>query len=117
MEKRHPPLLTILLLLFSCACFALPVPALNPPSAPTFEEPPARKPTPKTAPTRQRRCVVNADVLNLRACAGTRCTTRAWLKKGAVLTILSTQDQWLNVETPNRDTGWVHSKFCSGDTP
>jgi uncharacterized protein YgiM (DUF1202 family) len=40
-----------------------------------------------------------------------------WLKKGDVLTILARQSQWLQVETQSQDTGWVHSKFCTGEKP
>lgn len=65
--------------------------------------------------TPQPQCIVNTDVLNLRVCAGTRCTTHTWLREGTVLIILARQNQWLQVETQLHTTGWVHSKFCLGE--
>lgn len=92
------------------ACFSLELPV---PGAVT---PTATEATSVTAsPTPDTHCTVNTSALNLRACAGTQCTAQGWLKEGEVLTILDQQDQWLKVETQSGDTGWVHSKFCSGE--
>ena len=112
------------LLLCSLACFALPVPNRGRVSAPPpvatdtipVEETATAEPSPTPTPAPER-CAVSTAVLNLRTCAAKRCTTQAWLREGALLTILSRQDAWLEVETQTGETGWVHSKFCTGEQP
>jgi len=113
---------TIILLIFAlstlaCSSLELPVPdgiAYTVTAAQNTKA--ANNTTNVTAsPTSHPRCVVNTSTLNFRACAGTQCTTQTWLREGEVLTILSAQDQWLQVETQSHITGWVHSKFCTGE--
>lgn len=121
-KRRIPFLLITTLLLCSLSCFILPVPATGKAALPittpsalaarTHTHTPTR-PTP--TPTLQPRCAVNTAALNLRACAGTHCTTQNWLHEGDVLAILAHDNQWLKVETQSRQTGWVHSKFCTGE--
>jgi uncharacterized protein YgiM (DUF1202 family) len=104
-------------ILLSLACFSLELPVPSNVSLPaTAESTKATSDlaeTPSPAPIPQ--CIVNAITLNLRACSGTHCTAKGWLKKDDVLIILARQDQWIHVETQSHDTGWVHSKFCSGE--
>ena len=59
-------------------------------------------------------CTVTADVLHLRACAGTHCTVLDWLEQGEELTILDTKDDWIQVQTQTGVTGWVKGKYCGG---
>ena len=59
-------------------------------------------------------CMVTADALHLRACAGTHCTVLDWLEQGEKLTILDTNDDWSQVQTQTGDTGWVKGKYCGG---
>ena len=59
-------------------------------------------------------CTVMADALHLRACAGTHCTVLDWLEQGEELTILDTNDDWIQVQTQTGDTGWVKGKYCGG---
>jgi uncharacterized protein YgiM (DUF1202 family) len=106
----------------SLACFVLPVPGGMTPVLPADTATNSRRFAPSTTPTLSSptpnpTCRVNTAVLNLRACAGTHCTTRTWLREGETVTILSHQHQWLHVQTQSRDTGWVHSKFCTGEQP
>lgn len=68
---------------------------------------PSPTPTPIT-------CTVTADALHLRACAGTHCTVLDWLEQGEELTILDTNDDWIQVQTQIGDTGWVKGKYCGG---
>ena len=68
---------------------------------------PSPTPTPIT-------CTVTADALHLRACAGTHCTVLDWLEQGEELTILDTNDDWIQVQTQTGDTGWVKGKYCGG---
>ena len=105
--------------LLTLACFSLelPVPGNIAHTVTAVDATKAAKNTatvtvsPKPSP----RCMVNTTVLNLRACAGTHCTAKAWLQENEVLTILSRKDPWIHVETQSRETGWVHSKFCTGE--
>jgi uncharacterized protein YgiM (DUF1202 family) len=59
-------------------------------------------------------CTVTADVLHLRACAGTHCTVQDWLEQGEELTILASSNGWIQVQTQTSDTGWVKAKYCGG---
>ena len=70
---------------------------------------PSPTPTPVT-------CMVTADALHLRACAGTHCTVLDWLEQGEELTILDTNDDWIQVQTQSGGTGWVKGKYC-GEQP
>lgn len=92
-------------LLVPAASIAVPIVSLTPQQADMT----LPSPTLETHP----QCVVSASSLNMRACAGTHCTAKTWLHEGDVLTILSTQSQWIQVITQNNVTGWVHSKFCA----
>ena len=68
-------------------------------------------PFPTVTPTA---CTVTADALHLRACAGTHCTVLDWLEQSEELTILDTNDDWIQVQTQSSDTGWVKGKYCGG---
>jgi uncharacterized protein YgiM (DUF1202 family) len=59
-------------------------------------------------------CMVTAESLNLRSCAGLSCSVIAWLSKGDVLLIRGKWQEWIEVESPNGQNGWVHSKYCGG---
>ncbi len=59
-------------------------------------------------------CIVSAQSLHLRECAGLHCTVLAWLSAGDTLEVLDADQDWLNVTTPTGQTGWVHSKYCGG---
>ena len=59
-------------------------------------------------------CTVTADALHLRACAGTHCTVLDWLEQGEELTILDTNNDWIQVQTQTGETGWVKGKYCGG---
>jgi len=61
-------------------------------------------------------CAVTVDALHLRACAGTHCTVLDWLEQGEELTILDTNDDWIQVQTQTGDTGWVKGKYCGGQS-
>ena len=37
-----------------------------------------------------------------------------WLEQGEELTILDTNDDWIQVQTQPGDTGWVKGKYCGG---
>lgn len=110
----------VMLTITTLACFVLPVPAAGEVSQPlqiestqaaTEAATETASPTPTINPT----CMVNTSALNLRACAGTHCTTQNWLHEGAVLTILARKKQWIQVKTQSGGTGWVHSKYCTGE--
>lgn len=106
-----------LLALSACTLISLPVPqplfkVAIPASTPINVEQRLDMPTQQT---NKHTCTVNTAVLNFRACAGTHCTTQTWLHKGETATILDQQSPWLNVETQSGQTGWVHSKFCTGE--
>lgn len=68
---------------------------------------PSPTPTPET-------CIVTADVLQLRACAGTHCTVLDWLERGEELIVLDSGNDWIQVQTRTGDTGWVKAKYCGG---
>jgi uncharacterized protein YgiM (DUF1202 family) len=68
-------------------------------------------PSPTATPST---CIVITDALHLRACAGTHCTVLDWLEQGEELTILDTNDDWIQVRTQTGDTGWVKGKYCGG---
>ena len=68
-------------------------------------------PSPTATPTT---CMVTADALHLRACAGTHCTVLDWLEQGEELTILDTNNDWIQVQSQTGDTGWVKGKYCGG---
>lgn len=114
--KTALSLLVMLLAVLSCT---LPVPntssaADEPNPVPTqletrLETVPASTAAPKAE------CVVSASVLTLRACGGIQCSAQAWLHEGDVLTVLSQQQPWIEVRTADDITGWVHSKFCTGE--
>lgn len=59
-------------------------------------------------------CRVSASVLQLRECAGTSCTVKAWLKQGEELSVVQNVDGWFQVTTPAGESGWVNSKYCGG---
>ena len=59
-------------------------------------------------------CIVSAQTLHLRECAGLHCSVLAWLSTGEVLNVLDTDQDWIKVTTPTGQTGWVHSKYCGG---
>ena len=59
-------------------------------------------------------CQVTASVLQLRECAGTSCTVKAWLKQGEALSVYQNVDGWFQVTTPAGESGWVNSKYCGG---
>jgi uncharacterized protein YgiM (DUF1202 family) len=61
-------------------------------------------------------CTVTADVLHLRACAGTHCTVLDWLEQGEELIILDTNADWIQVQTQTGETGWVKAKYCGGQS-
>ena len=114
MKTIFPTMFFMLLATLACS---LPVPSASI-AAPTanhesmqanFQS--ATMPPPTSTPHPQ--CVVSASVLNMRVCAGTQCATQTWLREGDVLTILSTQSQWIQIVTQNNIKGWVHSKFCA----
>lgn len=50
--------------------------------------------------------------LNLRSCPGTDCSVLAVLDEEDVLVILSSNYDWVNVETPDRVQGYVNIKYC-----
>ena len=113
MKTIFPTMLFMLLATLACS---LPVPTASS-AAPTASDAPTQVsfefetlPSPTSTPNPQ--CVVSASVLNMRTCAGTQCAAQAWLREGDVLTIRSTQSQWIQVVTRNNITGWVYSKFC-----
>ena len=114
--------LTMLFLLLVIQACSLPVPSANfarpiVSPAPLQADLESETLVPPTAMLHQQ-CVVSASVLNMRVCAGIQCAAQAWLREGDVLTILSTQSQWIQVVTQNNITGWVHSKFCApGEKP
>jgi N-acetylmuramoyl-L-alanine amidase len=63
--------------------------------------------------TPARSCTVTApDALNLRSGPGTQYPVKAWLRSGDVLGIRSVAGAWLNVETGDGRTGWVHGSYC-----
>ncbi len=105
--------------LLTLACFSLqlPVPGSNTHTVTVVDTTKAVKNSTIViiSPTPFPRCIVNTAVLNFRACAGIRCTAKAWLHKNEVLTILARKAPWIKVETLNGETGWVHSKFCTGE--
>lgn len=61
-------------------------------------------------------CTVTASVLHLRECAGTQCRVLDWLEYGESLTILAASGDWLQVQTPTGETGWVKANYC-GEEP
>lgn len=68
-------------------------------------------PVPIPRPT----CTVTTNVpdgyLNIRTGAGVNYAVMGTLHEGEILTII-TQNTWLEVETPQHMSGWVHSKYC-----
>jgi len=106
-----------LLLLLSLACSLT-----ASPSASSMEAKPVNKislttPThiPNTAvPTIPAKCVVNAQSLHLRTCAGLKCTVISWLSHGDELVVQEKDQDWIRVVSPAGQTGWVHSKYCGG---
>ena len=59
-------------------------------------------------------CMVSAESLHLRVCAGLHCTVLTWLSAGDVLEVLDTDQDWIKVTAPAGQIGWVHSKYCGG---
>jgi len=59
-------------------------------------------------------CIVSAQSLHLRECAGLQCAVLTWLSAGETLEVLDANQDWLNVKTPTGQIGWVHSKYCGG---
>jgi uncharacterized protein YgiM (DUF1202 family) len=59
-------------------------------------------------------CVVSAQTLHLRSCAGLECAVKDWLNEGTRLTILVSKNGWYQVTTPAGENGWVNSKYCGG---
>ena len=95
-------LLLLPALMMACSLTASPVPGDQAGAMQPAEEPvkidlegaaqsapsqasPSPVPTPET-------CIVTADVLQLRACAGTHCTVLNWLEQSEELLILERQD-------------------------
>ena len=56
---------------------------------------------------------VNTSNVNLRSAANTSCKVIGQLAKGDKLTIITQNDNWLNVSTSNNKIGWVHKDFVS----
>jgi uncharacterized protein YgiM (DUF1202 family) len=59
-------------------------------------------------------CLVSVRALNLRDCAGIKCSVTYWLQANEKLVILATASEWRKVETQNGKTGWVNGKYCGG---
>ena len=59
-------------------------------------------------------CLVSAQALNLRDCAGITCHVISWLHAEDKLVILETGKEWLKVKTQDGQTGWVNGKYCGG---
>lgn len=55
--------------------------------------------------------VVNVDTLNLRSGAGTNYHVIDQLTKGAILYVMDSYDEWLNVITPDDKGGFVHGDY------
>jgi hypothetical protein len=55
--------------------------------------------------------VVDVDVLRLRSGPSTDHQILERLTSGTQLKVLSYQNEWLKVETPNGDQGWVHGDY------
>ena len=115
MSNSKIPVVFLLLplLLLACSLTATPLtPAGSTPASIQSVLPlPDRSTQPSPTPTR---CIVIADALNLRECAGTSCTVKAWLKLGEALSVHQNVDGWFQVTTPAGESGWVNSKYCGG---
>lgn len=65
--------------------------------------------TPTQAP---HTCVVSAEVLHLRSCAGVGCSVLAWLPQGAVITPTGTRaGTWWEVTTQAGLVGWIYAEW------
>ncbi|WP_312285883.1 C40 family peptidase [Terrisporobacter sp.] len=54
---------------------------------------------------------VTVSALNIRSGPGTDTSIKGCLHKGDVVAILEKSDGWLNVQLPNKGTGWVSDKY------
>ncbi len=83
-----------------------PAPAAKSTSQPTLQH---QNPTPRPS------CTVTTGVpsgsLNIRTGAGMGYAVIGQLHEGDVVTVI-TPGAWLEVETRQRQTGWINSKFC-----
>jgi uncharacterized protein YgiM (DUF1202 family) len=117
-------ILSTLLLLLTLACSLTTVPDNNetPTARPTTYAP-AKIQTEKTATPSQvpptpiptpSTCLVTAQTLHLRSCAGLECAVKGWLTEGIQLTVQAANNGWYQVKTPAGENGWINSKFCGG---
>ncbi len=110
--------LVMVLVLFGCdpyqGVYPEPTRIATPTTAVSTETatPPATdQPTSTPRPT----CTVTTGVpsgyLNIRTGAGMQYAVIGLLQEGDVVKVI-TPGAWLEVETPQHQTGWVHSKYC-----
>ena len=59
----------------------------------------------------QEKGTVTVSALNVRSGPGTDTSIKGCLYKGDVVAILENSDGWLNVQLPNKGTGWVSDKY------
>ncbi len=106
-----------LFLLLSVACSLTASPAVSSLEAKPVNKNSFATPThiPYTAvSTIPAKCVVTAQTLHLRTCAGLNCTVIDWLSYGDELIVQEKDQDWIRVITPAGQSGWVHSKYCGG---
>ena len=130
--RRSPTLASLflaVLLLVGLGCNAGGVAVYSVPLTPTGQ--PTRADTATPTPTRRaaptptqthtgtpthapHTCVVSAEVLHLRSCAGVGCSVLAWLPQGAVITPTGTKaGTWWEVTTQAGLVGWVYAEWIT----
>lgn len=132
---RRPPTLVSLflavLMLVGLGCNAGGVAVYSIPITPTAQptradtatpytdpSPTQTPPTPTQAPTHPLMpplsCVVAAEALHVRACAGVACPVLDWLPQGATITPTGTKaGTWWEVTTPAGMVGWIYAEFIT----
>lgn len=111
------PIKYLALLVFLTACSLTTPPTASSMNAPAVNKIYLATPTmlPSSTPSKiPAACMVTAQTLHLRNCAGLQCTVIDWLAHGEELVVHEKDHEWLQVTTPTGKTGWVHSKYCGG---
>ncbi|MFZ5857171.1 MAG: SH3 domain-containing protein [Chloroflexota bacterium] len=111
--KTLPYLALVWLLSLACSLTGAPVAGASVDLLPTQTVVTVVAQTATSVPTLDT-CRVTASVLQLRECAGTSCTVKAWLKQGDALSVHQNVDGWFQVTSPAGESGWVNSKYCGG---